>query len=292
MRGNRFHPFGTLAVVAVVCIGQARGEPRDAAGAARRDGSLPRVLLIGDSISLGYTPEVQRLLRGRADVTHAPGNNGHSANGLKLAATWVGKGGWDVIHFNHGIWDVHLLENGAIVWPVRGRDFSTLRRRHTQEEYLTNLRGILEVLEPAATTVIFATTTPWTTYGEETTRRIAENNEAACGLMRREGVHIDDLHALALPQLQAWHAPDGVHFNATGNRHLGAAVARSIADALGIALAEPVATAAPAGEPPAAGPAPPGRSAEAFFERGGDGGPPPAPAARAPERKATVPTGR
>ena len=32
------------------------------------DPTLPRVLIIGDSISIGYTPRVRRLLEGKANV--------------------------------------------------------------------------------------------------------------------------------------------------------------------------------------------------------------------------------
>ncbi|MEC8506873.1 MAG: SGNH/GDSL hydrolase family protein, partial [Planctomycetota bacterium] len=35
---------------------------------------VPRVLIIGDSISLGYTPYVASILKGRAKVVHNPGN--------------------------------------------------------------------------------------------------------------------------------------------------------------------------------------------------------------------------
>src|SRR5262245_3404417 len=38
------------------------------------DPRLPRVLLIGDSISMGYTPAVRKLLEGKANVQHPPEN--------------------------------------------------------------------------------------------------------------------------------------------------------------------------------------------------------------------------
>lgn len=267
-------------MVLIVCAGHLGAEAPSGVGSKPIEKPLPRVLLIGDSISIGYTADVQKLLQHVAQVTHAPGNNGHSGNGLRNAAAWVGKGAWDVIHFNHGIWDVHLLDGDTIAWPSEEDDFSKLTRRHTQEEYLANLEGMLRILRPAARTVIFATTTPWTTYGEETSRRIAENNQAACSLMRRERVLIDDLHAVAATNLAAWHARDGVHFNATGYRQLATAVARSIAAALGVTLDEaaigPVAAGMPSPVPAAPGPVASGTAAaagsadvESYFERGG-----------------------
>ena len=45
--------------------------------------SLPRILIIGDSISLGYTPNVKEMFQGRAEVVHNPGNAQHTGTGLE-----------------------------------------------------------------------------------------------------------------------------------------------------------------------------------------------------------------
>ena len=54
----------------------------------------PRVLLIGDSISRGYTLPVRAALAGRANVHRAPENCGPTANGLKKLDVWLGPGRW------------------------------------------------------------------------------------------------------------------------------------------------------------------------------------------------------
>src|SRR5690348_9575868 len=46
------------------------------------DPKLPRVLLIGDSISMEYTIPVRRLLEGRANVHRVPENGGPTLTGL------------------------------------------------------------------------------------------------------------------------------------------------------------------------------------------------------------------
>lgn len=61
---------------------------------------LPRVLLIGDSVSGGYTLATRKLLAGKANVHKAPENCGPTGNGLKKLDIWLGDGHWDVIHFN------------------------------------------------------------------------------------------------------------------------------------------------------------------------------------------------
>src|SRR5688572_12316649 len=76
------------------------------------DPKLPRVLLIGDSISMGYTVPVRRQLEGKANVHRIPENGGPTINGLKKLDAWLGDGKWDVIHFNWGLHDLRLDKGG------------------------------------------------------------------------------------------------------------------------------------------------------------------------------------
>ena len=63
---------------------------------------LPRVLLIGDSISIGYTAHVRAMLKGVANVHRPLTNCGPTTRGLENIDAWLGDGKWDVIHFNWG----------------------------------------------------------------------------------------------------------------------------------------------------------------------------------------------
>jgi hypothetical protein len=69
------------------------------------DPALPRVVLIGDSVSRGYTLAVRKALAGKANVHRAPANCGPTSSGLKNIDVWLGDGKWDLIHFNFGIHD-------------------------------------------------------------------------------------------------------------------------------------------------------------------------------------------
>ena len=51
----------------------------------------PRVLIIGDSISLGYTPTVKKLLADKAVVVHNKGNAQDTGYGLKISVH-----GWEM----------------------------------------------------------------------------------------------------------------------------------------------------------------------------------------------------
>jgi hypothetical protein len=70
------------------------------------DPKLPRVLLIGDSISIACTVPVRKSLAGKANVHRIPGNGQTAENGAKNIDKWLGKKKWDVIHFNWGLWDL------------------------------------------------------------------------------------------------------------------------------------------------------------------------------------------
>ena len=69
------------------------------------DPALPRLLIIGDSISRGYTLPVRHRLAGQVNVHRAPANCGPTTMGLKKLDAWPGDGKWDVITWNFGIHD-------------------------------------------------------------------------------------------------------------------------------------------------------------------------------------------
>jgi acyl-CoA thioesterase-1 len=82
------------------------------------DSTLPNILLIGDSISIGYTLPVRRQLKGRANVFRPPINCGATIRGLELLEEWLGDREWAVIHFNFGLHDLKYVdESGQMADP-------------------------------------------------------------------------------------------------------------------------------------------------------------------------------
>ena len=83
---------------------------------------LPIVLLIGDSISMGYTPYVKQELKGLANVYRPVFENGNSenckgtTNGLQQIDRWIGSRQWDIIHFNFGLHDLKHVD------PITGKN--------------------------------------------------------------------------------------------------------------------------------------------------------------------------
>jgi len=152
---------------------------------------LPRVLLIGDSISMGYTLPVRAALAGRANVHRPAQNCGDTARGLVNLTKWLGAGPWDVIHFNFGLHDLKYLNaQGKYVPPEQGKQVAS------PEVYRERLREFTLRLRATApdAKLVFATTTP---VPEGTTGRVAGDearyNAVAIALLRELGVTVNDL---------------------------------------------------------------------------------------------------
>ena len=179
------------------------------------DENLPRVLLIGDSISIGYTLPVRAALSGKANVHRAPTNCGPTIRGLEQLDQWLGDGKWDVIHFNWGLHDLKFIEG---------------KRQVPLDEYEKNLRTLTERLKKTGATLIWCSTTPYP--ADVNPKRIPEDavkyNEAAARVMKDLEVETNDLYSFALDKLDKIQRPSNVHFTPAGSKVLGEEVARQI----------------------------------------------------------------
>jgi lysophospholipase L1-like esterase len=182
---------------------------------------LPRALLIGDSISIGYTLMVRELLKGKANVHRIPENGGPTSNGVEKIDAWLGEGKWDVIHFNFGLHDIRRMDGGQ--WQV------------SRSGYENNLTRLVRRMKKTGAKLIFATTTP-VPQGKLSPPRIPGDevtfNAIALRVMNAEGVGVNDLHAYAAPHLSEWQVPANVHFHEAGCRELAKKVAAAIVAAL------------------------------------------------------------
>jgi len=173
------------------------------------DPKLPRVLLIGDSVSRGYTLATREALAGKANVHRAPENCGPTANGLKKIDIWLGDGKWDIIHFNFGIHD----------------------RATKPADYESRLEQLIVRMEKTGAKLIWASTTPVpadTKDGPEVPAALVEKNEIAARIMAKHNIAIDDLYTFITPHLAQAQNPHDVHFNGEGYKLLGGQVANSV----------------------------------------------------------------
>ncbi|MDF1859134.1 MAG: SGNH/GDSL hydrolase family protein [Verrucomicrobiales bacterium] len=188
------------------------------------DPSLPRVLILGDSISIGYTPKVRHLLDGKANVHRPRTNCRWAAFGEEHIAEWVGDSEWDVIHFNFGLWD----------WYGWSQDVKA-----TPESYAKSLDRIVAELKKTGARLIFAMTTPPCVGPEKkvkiivTGERAGEFNEAARAVMKRHEVPVNDLYALIGEDRTTYQRGESdVHYTEEGREVLAAKVAGMIASFL------------------------------------------------------------
>lgn len=183
---------------------------------------LPRVLLIGDSISIGYTLPVRDRLKGKVNVHRIPENGGPTTNGTAKLIKWLGANQWDVIHFNWGLHDLKSMDNG--------------KPQVSLEDYEKNLRELVKQLKKTKAKLIWCATTPVPEAKLTPPRKDADvqaYNAVAKKVMEENKIAINDLYAYTLPKLAEVQIPANVHFKKEGSEFLARKVVQSIEEALG-----------------------------------------------------------
>lgn len=216
-----------LAVYSCANLHAQAGSPFDP---VKNDPTLPRVLIVGDSISIGYTLPVRTLLKDKANVHRIPVNGEYSANGLAHIREWLGDEKWDVIYFNWGIWDTHLLDGNGQIIIDKSVDIGSAKIRTTIAEYQHNLNRLLDIMQPTGAKLVWASSTPITS--RKRLEDIVDYNKAAAGVMSSRHVTIDDLYSVIEPHASKMQIDDGCHFTLQGYEYLGQHVAESIVAAL------------------------------------------------------------
>lgn len=182
---------------------------------------LPRVLLIGDSISMGYTLPVRQLLAGKANVHRIPVNAAATVDTLARFDQWVGTGKWDVIHFNWGLHDLKRMPDGT--------------QQVSLANYERNLRELVARLQPLGGRLIWCSTTPVPGTELDPPRRnedVVAYNAAARRVMAESGLPTDDLYSFVLPQAERIRKPLNVHYTTKGYALMAQQVARCIEQVL------------------------------------------------------------
>jgi lysophospholipase L1-like esterase len=191
--------------------------------AAAQEKPLPKVVLIGDSIRLGYAPFVAKMLDGKAIVVSPTPNGEDSSNVLKNLEEWVIKEKPDVVHFNAGLHDLKLKDKSYQV-PLA--------------EYEKNLTAILQRIQKGTKArIIFATSTPILDNLHAQRKAgfdrfeadVQRYNIAALTVMKQAGVPVNDLHKLVEDAgKDTLMLGDGTHYTPAGYQTLAAAVTDNI----------------------------------------------------------------
>ncbi|OQA40955.1 MAG: GDSL-like Lipase/Acylhydrolase [Chloroflexi bacterium ADurb.Bin325] len=186
---------------------------------------LPKVLLVGDSISIGYLPFVTAALEGRCIVAHHEGNSGDSRNVLDHLDAWLAADAdAAILHFNVGLHDLRRWHDG------RGYQVPLAA-------YRENLGRIVARLKATGKPLIWATITPVVDERIAATvpdfvrhdADVRAYNAAARTIMDAHNIPVNDLYAVvAAAGIDETLCPDGTHMTEAGYRLLGQAVARAV----------------------------------------------------------------
>ena len=174
---------------------------------------MKKVLLLGDSIRMGYDEFVKANLK-ECEVYYDDEDNGRFSSYTIWQFNQLYKkyGPFDIVHFNVGYWDLnHEDPFGNPETPL--------------EDYLHNLNRLLDLIMKTGALPIFSLTTPIynisedqdgfikTYYKDEWVR---EYNEAAKSLMEKRGVEVIDLYSLLLDGYHYYKCYDSLHLTLEG----------------------------------------------------------------------------
>jgi len=186
---------------------------------------MKRVLLLGDSIRIGYCEKVAELLEGRAQVCWPQENCRFALYALVALNNWALEVGEpdkiDVVHWNSGHWDCARF-GGSEDQPLV-----------TVEEYADALERVharIRTLFPNAKIVFALTTTvqPGVAMSApRTNEEITAYNQAAARVMEKLNVPVNDLFSVAQTIPPEDYA-DAAHFKPEGNQVLAEAVVRAL----------------------------------------------------------------
>ena len=156
--------------------------------------TLPRVLLIGDSICQDYSSRVVTALEGKMTVTYWASCFGFAAPCyMQFLSIYLDEAEYAVIHFNNGCHSIGM----------------------SPEEWGECLRAVFDLIrqkQPKAR-IVWTTTTP--NVNSAITDKIAELNAAAAKVVAEmKTVATDDLFALMDPLDRSTYWRDNFHFTA------------------------------------------------------------------------------
>ena len=185
---------------------------------------MAKVVLIGDSIRIGYQPTVAKELSGAAEIIAPEENGGDSSKVRARLDEWVMAAAPDVVHLNCGLHDLK-------------REFGSDVHQVELPDYRANLEEVFDrILESTEAKLVWATTTPvnekWHHKNKPFDRFESDvrlYNDAAGEIAEARHLVVNDLHGVVMAAgRDELLVDDGVHFTPDGSEILGRAVAECI----------------------------------------------------------------
>jgi hypothetical protein len=177
------------------------------------DDVLPRVLLIGDSISCGYSGVVTEALREKCHVDRL-GTSRSLNDPVLLQATemMLREFPYQAVHFNNGL---HGFRLDGPTYSAALREYVALIRRAAPQAKL-----------------IWASSTPITENGKpdalaDSNEVVSARNALAAEVMQELGIPTNDLYSVVIGKAEL-RSPDGYHYSGDGYAALGKAVTEAL----------------------------------------------------------------
>jgi len=182
----------------------------------------PKILIIGDSISIGYFLYVKDALARKAEVHHNPGNAQHTGTGLEKVEEWIGNKDWDIIQFNWGLWDLCYRHPDSKLYGNRDKERGTLT--YTVGEYAANMDSIVTLFKKISDAKLIFVTSTYVPENEggRYQKDAIRYNEAALKVMQKHAIEVNDIYEKSANIHQKFGiGNDDVHFTEKGYKKLG-----------------------------------------------------------------------
>lgn len=182
----------------------------------------PKILIIGDSISIGYTPYVEEKFGDQAIVKHNPGNAQHTGTGLEKIEEWLGDEDWDIIQINWGLWDLCYRHPSSKEYGDRDKINGAIT--FSLDEYKANLDSLVTLIQSKSEAKMIFVTTTYVPENEAGRFKsdVQKYNQAAKEVMNEHGVIINNLYESSVSIHKKYgKGKTDVHFKPRGYKQLG-----------------------------------------------------------------------
>ena len=193
---------------------------------------LPHVLIIGDSISIGYTLPTRELLKGKVNLHRIPTNGGPTVKGLTEIDKWLGKRKWDLIHFNWGLHDLKYMgKDGTNLVPKEKGGVVQV----PLADYEKNLEKLVIRMKKSAKQLVWRNTTPIPPGSKARYEGDSvKYNQAAARVMKKLKIPTLDLFTPSMKNMKEWMKKADVHYYPHGSQALAELVAKDTLNRLQI----------------------------------------------------------
>jgi lysophospholipase L1-like esterase len=214
------------------------------------DPLLPRILMLGDSISGGYFPGVRQRLDGLATVLGETAFTGQgkakyrfytSPAALKdggLATFLAERGPFDIVHFNMGIHEFAWVNAPNYLKGKKLTEADPANVKTESDAYAARLRDVVALIRKAGAAPVFATSTATKADGVIAHfpyyfSNCQAFNAAAERTMRELAVPVVDIYGLIQPRIEEFISGDLIHFKSEASTEMATLIASQLKEQLG-----------------------------------------------------------